>query len=330
MRSGASAATGAEGAGPPPPEAWTVDDDAAWLLLLAIRARADRGQLGEAASWGFRRAAPGWQPADDAVADVVVDQAAAKLTYCRWPLSDSAGQLFSLLLGLALRAREAGHVMALLGQSLDGFIATRHGDSRHLNGAESLAHLHRLRALSDAVLIGVGTAVADRPRLTTRHVPGPHATRVVVDPRGRLEADCGLLGDGAAPTIVVRATEGQAFARRLTDQATALYLPAAQARIEPAALLAALAERGITRLLIEGGGVTVGRFLEAGVLDRLQLAVSPLIIGAGRPALPVRPVDRLEQAMRPACARHLLGQDVLFDLRFDRSAPAADPGRQSC
>ena len=66
----------------------------------------------------------------------------------------------------------------------------------------------------------------------------------------------------------------------------------------------------MTRLLVEGGGVTVGRFLDAGLLDRLQLAVSPVIIGAGRPALPVRPADRLDQAIRPACTRHLLGEDV--------------------
>ena len=69
-------------------------------------------------------------------------------------------------------------------------------------------------------------------------------------------------------------------------------------------------------MLVEGGGITVGRFLEAGLIDRLQLAVSPLIIGAGRPALPVAPAERLDQALRPACSRHLLGEDVLFDLRF--------------
>jgi riboflavin biosynthesis pyrimidine reductase len=86
--------------------------------------------------------------------------------------------------------------------------------------------------------------------------------------------------------------------------------------IAPARLVAALAARGLTRLLVEGGGVTVGRFLEAGLLHRLQLAVSPLILGAGRPALPVAPVERLDEALRPPCRHYRMGEDVLFDLRL--------------
>ena len=299
-----------------------MNSDLAWLLLLAIRTRVDQQQAGDFASWGFCRAARGWLAAIDSVADVIVDPVAAELTYCRWPLSTSTQQIVGLLLGHALRSRNAGNVVALLGQSLDGFIATHHGDLRHINGPESLTYLHRLRALSDGVLIGVGTAMADRPRLTTRHVPGPHATRVVIDPRGRLAADCSLLDDGAAPTIVVRATEGRAFACPLSDQAIALHLPAVEARIAPAAVLGALAERGISRLLIEGGGVTVGRFLEGRLLDHLQLAVSPVIIGAGRPALPVRPADRLERGHPPQLHPPSSRPGRPVRLHFEQEPPA--------
>jgi diaminohydroxyphosphoribosylaminopyrimidine deaminase / 5-amino-6-(5-phosphoribosylamino)uracil reductase len=177
--------------------------------------------------------------------------------------------------------------------------------------------------------------VADRPRLTTRHVPGPHPVRVVIDPRGRLPPGSNLLHDGAAPTLILRGTDGEPFERPLSGQATALHLPAAEGRIEPARIVAALAARGLTRLLIEGGGVTVGRFLEAGLLERLQLAVSPVIIGAGRPALPVTPVERLDQALRPSCRRFLMGEDVLFDLCLRRSsahgpAPGIMPPAPTC
>ena len=124
---------------------------------------------------------------------------------------DAAGlAIVDLHLGHALCDRGRGCVVAVLGQSLDGYIATCDGDSRYINGPESLVHLHRVRALSDAVLVGVGTALADAPRLTTRHVAGPSATRVVLDPKGRLPATSGLLGDGLAPTIVVRATTDRA------------------------------------------------------------------------------------------------------------------------
>src|SRR5262245_5857570 len=141
MKSGASAAIRTYGAGLPS-EAPALDSDAAWLLLLAIRARADQSHGGDSVAWGFCWAAQGWLAAVEAVADIIVDPVAAELTYCRWPFPSSARQLMGLLLGHALRSRKDGHVMALLGQSLDGFIATHHGDSRHINGPESLTYLH--------------------------------------------------------------------------------------------------------------------------------------------------------------------------------------------
>ena len=76
-----------------------------------------------------------------------------------------------------------------IGQSLDGRIATLSGHSRYINGSQGLCHLHRLRALVDAVVVGVGTALADDPQLTVRHVGGPSPARIVVDPRGRIAPD---------------------------------------------------------------------------------------------------------------------------------------------
>jgi diaminohydroxyphosphoribosylaminopyrimidine deaminase / 5-amino-6-(5-phosphoribosylamino)uracil reductase len=325
--SGALAGGEAGPAASPAPPPLTVEQ--AWRLILALRRRVDdRDPAGEqGAPWGFRSVGREWMPAPVRAAELVLDPATGAVHPRRRALAPGAQALLDLHLDDSLRPRgQVPHVVAVLGQSLDGFIATRSGHSRYINGSESLAHLHRLRALSDAVVIGVGTALADEPRLTTRHVPGPDAVRVVIDPRGRLPASSGLLRDGAAATLVVRAaTDGSAaaFEARLTDQATALHLPARDRTIAPRLVLAALAARGLSRLLIEGGGVTVGRFLEAGLIDRLQLAVSPIIIGSGRPALPLDPIDRLEEALRPASRRHILGEDVLFELRFGR--PAAQP-----
>jgi diaminohydroxyphosphoribosylaminopyrimidine deaminase/5-amino-6-(5-phosphoribosylamino)uracil reductase len=299
-----------------------IGAEEAWLLVLALRRLVDNGELAPAtaADVGFAFVDGRCVPERSGLADVVVDTRRARILRGRRPVGADAREIQELHLAHALRPRAEGHVVALLGQSLDGFIATRRGDSRYINGEGSLAHLHRLRALSDAVVVGASTAVADCPRLTTRHVPGPHPVRVVIDPRGRLPPGSNLLHDGAAPTLVLRGADGEPSERPLSGQATALHLPAAEGRIEPARILAALAARGLTRLLIEGGGVTVGRFLEAGLLDRLQLAVSPVIIGAGRPALPVTPVERLDQALRPSCRPHLMGGDVLFDLCLGRSS----------
>lgn len=292
--------------------------DAVWDLLLALRREADRSA--SPALRGFTRKAAGWRPFDPDRADLVVDLAAATLRRTPGSMAPAALELLELHLAHAL---SRAHVVALLGQSLDGFIATREGHSRYINGEASLVHLHRLRALSDAVVIGVGTAVADAPRLTTRHVPGPHAVRVVIDPRGRLPASSGLLHDGAGPTLVVRGGEDAPGETRLTTQATALSLPAPAAAIDPAEVLGLLAARGLTRILVEGGGCTVGRFVDAGLLDRLQLAISPLILGGGRPALPIAPAARLDLALRPPCRHFRMGDDMLFDLALRTQAPAA-------
>ncbi len=303
-----------EGAG----EAEGLDAEGAWTLLLTLR-RAVDGGLARDDDWGFRRNAGSWIGTAVERAECVVDAMGARVRATPAGASPAWRQMMELHLEHALRAREAGYVIALLGQSLDGFIATCEGHSRYINGSASLVHLHRLRALSDAVLIGVGTAVADAPRLTTRHVTGPDPVRVVVDPGGRLPEDSGLLHDGAGPTMVLRrgpALDGAAKwpEVRLSAQAVAVHLPGSPAGLAPADILAALASHGLTRILVEGGGRTVARFLEADRLDRLQLAVAPLILGGGRPALPIAPCGRLEEARRPACRRYPMAEDVLFDL----------------
>ena len=90
--------------------------------------------------------------------------------------------------------------------------------------------------------------------------------------------------------------------------------------MDPAAVLAMLAERGLTRVLVEGGGVTISRFLDAGLLDRLHVVVAPMLIGSGRPALSLAPIMRLDAALRPGCRHQVMGDDMFFDLDLRTSA----------
>ena len=94
-------------------------------------------------------------------------------------------------------------VVGQMGQSIDGRIATESGHSKYINGPAGLDHLHQLRALVDAVVVGVGTAVTDDPQLTVRRVSGPSPVRVVIDPRGRLSAAARLLVDDGIRRIVI-------------------------------------------------------------------------------------------------------------------------------
>jgi diaminohydroxyphosphoribosylaminopyrimidine deaminase/5-amino-6-(5-phosphoribosylamino)uracil reductase len=201
-------------------------------------------------------------------------------------------------------------VVGQIGQSLDGRSATSSGHSKYINGPAGLNHLHRLRALVDAVVVGIGTALADDPQLTVRRVAGPHPARVVIDPRGRIPAQARLFEDNGARRLVITA-EGVRCA--LPQGVETIALPAANGGIAPAAIVAALAARGFRRLLIEGGAQTVSRFLAAGCLDRLHVVVAPMLLGSGRPSLELAPIDRADQALRPGAKPYPLGDEVLFD-----------------
>jgi len=213
-------------------------------------------------------------------------------------------------------------VIGQIGQSLDGRIATASGHSKYINGPGGVAHLHRLRSLVDAVVIGVGTALADDPQLTVRRVAGPNPARIVIDPNGRLAASAKVFAADGVRRILITA-EGTRCAP--PSDVEVVVLPLASRSIAPPAILAALADRGLHRILIEGGADTVSRFVTAGCFDRLHVTVAPVIFGSGRPGFILPPVERADQALRAAMRIYQLDDDVLFDC--DLSAQRVPIGR---
>lgn len=300
-------------------------------------------QLDEQAAWSLVRAVrPGARTlvqVHDSRTDVPLQVYPSGAWDTPARLTEEARQVLDLFLPLQL---QSDLVIAQAGQSLDGRIATDSGHSHYVTGPRDIRRLHRLRALVDAVIVGAGTIAADDPRLTVREAEGDNPVRVVIDPSGRLDRSRRVFRDRAAPTVVIRRRreedpgrrpperDASAHARLAAGCDTALDLPAGPSgTIDPHDVLAALRDRGCRRFLIEGGGVTVSRFLDAGAVDRLHVAVAPLLIGSGRPAFTLAPIATLEQAIRPACRVFRLGDDVLFDLDLRapvRPAAPADPG----
>jgi riboflavin-specific deaminase-like protein len=276
--------------------------DALWTLCLAIAAARRRGGRAHLPP-ATLQASPlaGWQLAG--------------------PCQPAAQGLFSLLKPLLDRGHDGpAWVIAQLGQSLDGYVATRTGDSCFVNGPENLVHLHRLRALCDAVVVGAGTVAADDPQLTTRRVPGPNPVRVLLDPSLRLAAQvpvARVFNDGAADTLWLCDAARQAEAEALAGPRRVLAVPGllcGDGTPHLGAAVAALRARGLQLLFVEGGGVTVSRFLVQGCLDRLHLAVAPVLIGNGRPGLRFDGAERLADCLRPPCRVQPMGSDQLWDL----------------
>ncbi|HET6855864.1 MAG TPA: RibD family protein [Streptomyces sp.] len=273
-----------------------LDEADAWQRLLTVRSAADAAAAGLVVSSG--------RPA-------------------RWrghasPGAETLAQLYATLC-------IAGPQLAFaqLGQSLDGFIATSTGDSDFVTGEEDRLHLHRLRALSDAVVVGAGTAVADDPLLTVRACEGASPVRVVLDPRGRVPLDRQVFSDPSVPTLwLVAAGEGRTSpaAALVGAHVEVLELPGPDA-FAPAQLLKVLAGRGLARVLVEGGGVTVSRFLHEGALDRLYVTVAPVLIGDGVPGLRFHGTTVMRDALRPPVRRFELGADSLFE--FELGHPSA-------
>jgi riboflavin-specific deaminase-like protein len=203
--------------------------------------------------------------------------------------------------------------LAQIGQTLDGRIATDAGHSHYINGPESLDHLHRLRALADAVVVGAATVDADDPRLTTRRVDGPNPTRVVIDPRRRL-AQPRRIFDDSAPTLVIAAA-GRLEATGEGGGTTIVAVDAEGGgdRLPPRAILDALWQRGLQTVLIEGGGATISAFLQAQAVDRMHVMVAPMLLGSGRSSLRLPPTRRIEDGIGLDWTVYPLGGDILFD-----------------
>ncbi|MEH6356547.1 MAG: RibD family protein [Marinobacter sp.] len=236
------------------------------------------------------------------------------------PANEQAQRLFDLFLPLAspLVEGQTTSVIGQLGQSLDGRIATVSGHSRFINGDDGITHLHRIRALSDAVVVGAGTAVADNPQLTVRRTSGDNPVRVVIDRRRRVPASHHLFTDNAAPTLRLVAGDYQPGPKTKLQRGV-LDVPCLghnQQPVCPAQILAVLADFGLYKIFIEGGGVTVSAFLNAQLLDRLHVMVAPMIIGSGRPAFTLPDIDQLDDALRPKATMVNLGSDMLFALEF--------------
>ena len=187
-----------------------------------------------------------------------------------------------LIAGFSSVARRGRPLVALkLAVTLDGRIATRTGASRWISGEPARRFVHRLRDEYDAVMVGAGTVIADDPALTCRRRGGRDPLRVVVDGRLRVPLDARVLTNTAAPGTLLATTmqRGRKLAALRRRGVSVLTLPGRGGLLSLRRLLARLAARGVTSVLIEGGAGLAAGALRARIVDRLFIVVAPKLIG---------------------------------------------------
>jgi diaminohydroxyphosphoribosylaminopyrimidine deaminase/5-amino-6-(5-phosphoribosylamino)uracil reductase len=213
-------------------------------------------------------------------------------------------------------------------QSLDGRIATSSGDSQWISGEEARRFAHQLRSEVDAVMVGIGTVLADDPLLTVRLVRGSDPLRIVVDSRLRTPLQARMLLDGGAEQTLIATTE-LADRKRIEELrglgAEVLVLPAAfgpgaaagNGNVNLVELISELGRRGVASVLVEGGAGLITSLLAVRRVDRVIAAIAPKIIGRGIDSVGDLGVTKLDQAINLTRVRtRQLGNDLIVEGRI--------------
>lgn len=238
---------------------------------------------------------------------------------------------------LKLLATGRPYVHAKWAMTLDGKICTRTGDSKWISGEASRERVHRLRGRMDAIVVGIGTVLADDPLLTARPAGPRTATRIVLDTQGRLPTQC-RLAQTLAHAPLLLATGPLAESRKqewMRMGAEMLELPVEHGRPTVTALLDELGRRRMTHVLVEGGSEVLGSFHDAAEIDEVHVFIAPRLIGGGSAKSPVggMGVARIGEALHLADWEiERMGQDLYlrgWPTRRDRSSIPLPEGRGS-
>ncbi len=169
------------------------------------------------------------------------------------------------------------YVILNAAMTLDGKISTVRGDSK-ISCEEDLDRVHRLRAEVDAIMVGKGTVLADDPRLTVRRAEGGNPTRIVLDSEAEISPEADVLDDSAETIVAVSEMAGSNEIDRLRNS-DAQVIVSGEEEVDPERLLKKLRERGIEKLLLEGGSELNWSMLSRRLVDEVRIAVSPVIVG---------------------------------------------------
>ena len=196
-------------------------------------------------------------------------------------LNDEIGNLFKIFLPIVC-SNKKNQFIAHIAQSLDGFIATDTGESKYISGEHNIEHIHRLRAISDVIIVGANTYIEDRPKLNTRLVEGSNPKIYIFDPKK-------ILKKNKIPTTISIISDTCHIKREL---------------------------EGYKTIYIEGGGKTISHFMKKNILDRIHVCLCPIILGGGRPSFIQDNYVSVNDLKSHHAQYYKMGSDVLLDLKI--------------
>ena len=197
-------------------------------------------------------------------------------------LNEDIDNLFNIFLPIVCFQGKFQYI-AHIAQSLDGFIATKSGESKYISGKENLEHIHRLRAVSDIIIVGAKTYLEDKPKLTTRLVKGNSPLIYVFDPK-RIVSKKDIMGD-----IVHLRDDLDVLKKTLHDKEN-------------------------QTIYIEGGGRTISYFMNKNILNKIHICLCPIILGGGRPSFVPDKYIKLNNQKSFKPNHYQMGNDILFDI----------------
>lgn len=204
-------------------------------------------------------------------------------------------------------------------QSLDSRIATSNGDSRWISSEKSRKLVHRLRAQHDAIMVGIGTVLADNPQLTVRRVRGRNPLRIILDSRLRIPLNAQVLSEGGDTLIATTdlCDMGKIEQIKKSGKEVLITQRGKDGRVDLRSLMKTLADRGISSILVEGGKKITTSLLKERLVDRMVIVTAPLILGKGVEAVGDLGINQLKKAIRPSSYTvRRVGEDTIFDLRL--------------
>lgn len=241
---------------------------------------------------------------------IVYDLEKQKIIKKNFKSNKAADNLFKMYLPIIFNLSRGPYLIGHLAQTLDGFIATKSGESKYISSKENLEHIHMLRAISDIILVGANTVKLDNPKLTTRLVRGKSPMRFILDKDNKLKNNYNVFTNKDGNGYRITNSDHK------TNDLNTFQLPTINGFFDEEDIIRLFNKLNKKIVFIEGGGITVSNFYNQRLLNRLHICISPIILGKGKNSFICPKEKIMDNILEHETEYYLMGDDILCDINL--------------